>query len=47
MDGWVNNRDAGDLRCHLAHYDVTEMWLASGVQLGGVLHGNVQVDYAV
>ena len=24
-NGWVNNRDAGDLRRHLAHYDVTVM----------------------
>ena len=23
--GWVNNRDAGDLRRHRAHYDVTTM----------------------
>ena len=23
MDGWVNNREAGDLRCHRAHYNVT------------------------
>ena len=22
---WVNNREAGDLRCHHAHYDVTVM----------------------
>ena len=22
-NGWVNNRDEGDLRCHCAHYDVT------------------------
>ena len=22
---WVNNREAGDLRCHRAHYDVTVM----------------------
>ena len=22
---WVNNREAGDLRCHRAHYDVTAM----------------------
>ena len=21
-NGWTNNRDAGDLRCHRAHYDV-------------------------
>ena len=24
-NGWANNRDAGDLRCHRAHYDVTVM----------------------
>ena len=24
--GWVKNRDAGDLRRHRAHYDVTVMW---------------------
>ena len=22
-NGWVDNRDAGDLRCHCTHYDVT------------------------
>ena len=25
MNGWINNREASDLRCHLAHYDVTVM----------------------
>ena len=25
-NGWVNNRDTGDLRHHRAHYDVTVMW---------------------
>ena len=25
MDGWVNNREAGDLRRHRAHYDVNVM----------------------
>ena len=25
INGWVNNRDAGDLRHHHAHYDVTVM----------------------
>ena len=25
INGWVNNREAGDLRCHRAHYDVIEM----------------------
>ena len=23
---WVNNREAGDLRCHHAHYEVIVMW---------------------
>ena len=26
INGWVNNREAGDLRCHRAHYDVRVMW---------------------
>ena len=26
INGWVNNPEAGDLRCHCAHYDVTVMW---------------------
>ena len=26
MNGWVNNRDAGDLRRHRTHYDVTLIW---------------------
>ena len=25
INGWVNNREAGDLRCHHTHYDVTVM----------------------
>ena len=25
MNDWVNNREAGDLRCHRTHYDVTAM----------------------
>ena len=25
MNSWVNNREAGDLRCHHAHYDITVM----------------------
>ena len=27
INGWVNNLEAGDLRCHHAHYDVTVMCL--------------------
>ena len=26
IHGWVNDGEAGDLRCHRAHYDVTVMW---------------------
>ena len=26
-NGWVNNREVGDLRRHQAHYDVIVMWL--------------------
>ena len=25
INGWVNNREAGDLRCYHAHYDITVM----------------------
>ena len=25
INGWVNNREAGDLRCHCAHYDIIVM----------------------
>ena len=28
INGWVSNRDAGDLRRHRAHYDVTVMYLS-------------------
>ena len=28
-NGWVNNRDACDLRCHRAHYDISVMWIFS------------------
>ena len=27
INGWANNRDAGDLRPHRAHYDVTVMYI--------------------
>ena len=26
INGWINNREAGDLRHHRDHYDVTAMW---------------------
>ena len=28
INGWVNNREAGDLRRYRAHYDVSVMWSA-------------------
>ena len=27
INGWVNNREAGDLRCHRGHYDVIVMFI--------------------
>ena len=29
INGWVNNREAGDLRRHRAHYDVIVMWVSN------------------
>ena len=26
INGWVNNSEAGDLRCHRGHYDVNVIW---------------------
>ena len=26
IHGWVNNHEAGDLRCNHTHYDITVMW---------------------
>ena len=34
INGWVNNREAGDLRCYRAHYDVTVMHNKCEVQNG-------------
>ena len=30
MNGWVNNREAGELRCHRAHFAVTVMMWVNG-----------------
>ena len=32
INGWVNNREAGDLRRHRAHYDITVMWLWNDIR---------------
>ena len=34
-NGWVNNQDAGDLRRHRTHYDVTVMWCRIVIQWSG------------
>ena len=34
-NGWVNNQDAGDLRRHRAHYDVTVMWCRIVIKWSG------------
>ena len=36
IDGWVNNREAGDLRRHHAHYDVIVMTTLTHFQRGHV-----------
>ena len=30
INGWVKNHEAGDLRCHCTHHDVTVMWCNRG-----------------
>ena len=35
INGWVNTREAGDLRCYLAHYDITVMVINDGVDYVG------------
>ena len=34
INGWVNNRETGDLRCHHAHYDITVMCLLVSKHVG-------------
>ena len=39
VNGWVNNREAGDLRCHRVHHDVTVMVkLVSSYSTAFILH---------
>ena len=35
INGWVNNREAGDLRRHRAHYDVTAMLWSNSLTILG------------
>ena len=48
INGWVNNREAGDLRCHQTHYDVTVMWvfIRSGNVLSPVSCQTISWSYA-
>ena len=44
MNGWVNNGEAGDLRCRRAHYDVSVMETAldtKGRQIGALVFYSV------
>ena len=38
INGWVNRREAGDLRCHHNHYVVTVMWLDPMLYSGYYVH---------
>ena len=40
INGWVNNREAGDLRRHHTHYDVTVMLFSDGCRQH--INGSVQ-----
>ena len=42
INGWVNNREAGDLRRYRTHYDVTIMMQLSGSKLTITLYSGVQ-----
>ena len=42
INGWLNNREAGDLRRHRAHYDVTVMISSISIWLGNGLSPNNQ-----
>ena len=43
IKGWVNNREAGDLRCHRAHYDFTIMNIYWMTYVWRVNHLNANV----
>ena len=42
-NGWANTRDAGDLRRHRPHYDLTVMFMRSAKSCPGVFHS--QINY--
>ena len=46
ISGWVNNRKAGDLRRHRAHYDVTVMLAEQVVMLEShLIHESMKLDW--
>ena len=48
INGWVNNREAGDLRRHRAHYDVIVMWWNSGHHVRLLHYFSIQLqDYGL
>ena len=42
--GWVNNRDASDLRHHHTHYDITIMWVVFGPNIKWIYHIGVELQ---
>ena len=44
INGWVNNREAGDLRRHRAHYDVIVMFIGSFLA-GSMTHDDVMARF--
>ena len=47
INGWVNNREAGDLTRHRAHYDVTVMSKFREISSANVVSGNEYYKNAV
>ena len=45
INDWVNNREAGDLRRHRAHYDVTIIPMPAGFCTGNELTGIFEVFF--
>ena len=37
-NGWVNNREAGDLRCHRTHYAITVMYISYTTRIWLLIH---------
>ena len=43
INGWVNNREAGDLRRHRAYYDVIVMQSTFFLKIAPIKHNNIQL----